>query len=114
MIYEFIKHYIFSFSVLLINGISILIILYGTLTAFIRMLSDRNPNPVTRNQWIKTYLGSYILLSLEFLIVADIIETIINPTFQDIAKLGIIVVIRTFISYFLNKEIEEGNKQHNK
>lgn len=45
---------------------------------------------------------------------ADIIETIINPTFQDIIKLGLIVVIRTMISYFLNKEISEFSDEEAK
>ena len=50
-------------------------------------------------------LGGYILLSLEILISAGIIESIIKPTLQDIFQLAALVVIRTIISYFLNKEI---------
>ena len=60
---------------------------------------------------IKNQLVSYILLSLEILIVADIIETIVSPTLTDIALLAATVVIRTVISYFLNKEIKETNLQ---
>ena len=59
------------------------------------------------NTFIKNFLGSYILLSLEILIVADIIESIVKPTFQDILKLATLVIIRTVISYFLHKEIED-------
>lgn len=50
-------------------------------------------------------LGGYILLSLEILVSAGIIESIIKPTLQDIFQLAALVVIRTIISYFLNKEI---------
>ncbi|WP_164814037.1 DUF1622 domain-containing protein, partial [Clostridium perfringens] len=60
---------------------------------------------------VKSCLGTYILLGLEILICADIIESILNPTFHDIIVLASIVVIRTVISYFLNKEIE-SNKEH--
>jgi uncharacterized membrane protein len=56
---------------------------------------------------MKTELGSYVLLGLEVLIVADIIETIINPTIDDIILLAAIITIRTVVSLFLNKEIKE-------
>ena len=59
----------------------------------------------------KNALGFYILLSLEILIAADIIDSIVKPTWEDIGRLGVIVVIRTFISHFLNKELKEGNEQ---
>ena len=63
--------------------------------------SDR----VSENNAIKQMLGGYILLSLEILVSAGIIESIIKPTLQDIFQLAALVVIRTIISYFLNKEI---------
>lgn len=59
----------------------------------------------------KNALGFYILLSLEILIVADIIDSIVKPTWEDIGRLAVIVVIRTFISHFLNKELAEGDEQ---
>ncbi|MEA5004091.1 MAG: DUF1622 domain-containing protein, partial [Christensenella sp.] len=61
----------------------------------------------------KNGLSGYVLLSLEILIVADIIETIVKPTLEDIVRLAAIVAIRTVISYFLNKEIHaaETGKQ---
>ena len=52
-------------------------------------------------------LGSYLLLGLEFLIAADIIGTIAHPTLNDMAILGSIVIIRTVISYFLEKDVAE-------
>lgn len=51
-------------------------------------------------------LGRAILLGLEILIVADIIGTIaIEPTAQNLAALGLIVLIRTFLSFALEVEI---------
>ena len=52
-------------------------------------------------------LGGFVLLGLEILIVADIIETVVNPTVEDLIKLAAIVAIRTTISFFLHKEIEQ-------
>ena len=45
------------------------------------------------------------------LIVADIIDSIAKPTFEDILRLAAIVAIRTVISYFLNKEIRDSEQQ---
>ena len=61
----------------------------------------------TRNADTRKLLASYILLSLEVLVVADIIESVIKPTWTDILKLALIIIIRTVISYFLNQEIED-------
>lgn len=65
---------------------------------------------IWHNNFIKNFLGSYILLSLEILIAADIVESIVHPTLQDIAKLAALVVIRTTISFFLHKEIESAQQ----
>ncbi len=56
---------------------------------------------------IRCYLGTYHLLGLEIMIVADIIKTVLNQTREELIFLGGIVVIRTILSYFLNKEIEQ-------
>ena len=65
----------------------------------------------TRNADTRKLLASYILLSLEVLVVADIIESVIKPTWTDILKLALIIIIRTVISYFLNQEIEDKEKE---
>jgi uncharacterized membrane protein len=52
-------------------------------------------------------LGRGILLGLEFLVIADIIGTVaIEPTFRNLGVLGLIVLIRTFLSFSLEVEIE--------
>ena len=61
---------------------------------------------------IKNDLGAYVLFSLEVLIAADIVESIIKPTFEDIGKLAALVVIRTVISYFLGKEIDQETEKN--
>lgn len=52
-------------------------------------------------------LGRAILLGLEFLIAADIIRTVaVDPTIAGAASLGLIIIIRTFLSLALSVEIE--------
>lgn len=63
-----------------------------------------------RREEARRELATYILLGLEILIVADIIETVINPTVEEISILGATVLIRTVISFFLDREIAEKDK----
>jgi uncharacterized membrane protein len=54
----------------------------------------------------RTTLARSILLGLEFLVAADIIGTVaVEPTIQNLLVLGLIVVIRTFLSFALQIEI---------
>ncbi|MGX7196533.1 DUF1622 domain-containing protein [Enterococcus olivae] len=102
----------FEVIVLLLNVLSILILVWGVLLATIDLVRSETRHrsrlkTAKRMNIIKNFLGSYILLSLEILIAADIIESIIYPTFQDIVKLAALVVIRTVISHFLHEEIKD-------
>lgn len=112
---------ILDLIVVCLNLLSILVLVWGVVKAgfdFIRFeikAKDRM-SAARENSFIRNFLGSYVLLGLEILIAADIIETIIHPTFADIVRLAVVVVIRTVISYFLNMEIEKALKdaQNNK
>ena len=55
----------------------------------------------------RAHLGRGILLGLELLVAADIIGTVaVTPSFENLAILGLIVLIRTFLSFSLEVEIE--------
>jgi uncharacterized membrane protein len=52
-------------------------------------------------------VGRAVLLGLEVLIIADIVETItIDPTLESAGTLGLIVLVRTFLSFSLEIELE--------
>lgn len=52
-------------------------------------------------------VGRAILLGLEVLIIADIVQTItIDPTLESALTLGLIVVVRTFLSFSLEIELD--------
>jgi uncharacterized membrane protein len=99
----------------IIGTIALAVIIWGVFSClvkwlyseiFSRMVSDAS----SRREEARLALGSYILLGLEILIVADIIETVVNPTLEEIAILGAIVLIRTVISVFLDREIREKER----
>ena len=55
----------------------------------------------------KVRLGRALMLGLEMLVVADVIETItVEPTFQSLGVLAFLVVVRTIVSWTLTLEIE--------
>ncbi len=52
-------------------------------------------------------LGEALLLGLEILVLADVIETItVTPTFESLAHLAAIVILRTIVSWSLTLETE--------
>ena len=94
-----------------IAGISIIV--WGVLVIFAKVVSVevkmlKGRKAFMEREALRHQLGSYLLLGLEFLIAADIIHTISYPTLNDIIILGSIVLIRTVISYFLDRDIAES------
>jgi len=92
----------------------VLIVIWGILLAFVEIvrlefMRTRKAFVCKKREYVRHHLGQYLLLGLEFLIAADIIHTVFKPTVQSLIILGAIVGIRTVISYFLTKELQEGH-----
>jgi len=78
----------------------------ATLLIFLYRLARRE-NTDTTVASFRSNLGRAILLGLEFLVAADIINTVaVTPTLLSVAVLAGIVLIRTFLSFSLEVEIE--------
>lgn len=57
---------------------------------------------------IRLHLGRWLALSLEFLLAADVLRTAVAPTWNEIGQLAAIVVLRTALNYFLQREIDQA------
>jgi len=91
---------------LVIDAGGVLIIVVGTLLAVGRIVVKPSTN-LDRYRQFRQDLGRGILLGLEFLVAADIIRTVaVTPTTESVLVLGLIVVIRTFLSFALQLEVE--------
>jgi uncharacterized membrane protein len=91
---------------LVIDGVGVLAIVLGILFATLRFAAAvrRQANGYRR---YRQDLGRGILLGLEILVAADIIRTVaVGPTLQGVLVLGLIVLIRTFLSIALQLEVE--------
>ncbi len=64
-------------------------------------------NYVMQMQLVRCELGVKLVFALELLIISDLLHTTVSRSMDDMAIVGALVVIRTVISYFLNKEISE-------
>jgi uncharacterized membrane protein len=90
-----------------VDGIGVFIIIGGALVATARLLLHRARRTGNYYSLYRQDVGRAILLGLEFLIAGDIIRTVVvAPTMQNVLVLGLIVLIRTFLSLSLQLEIE--------
>jgi len=97
---------------IVIGIIGVIVIVWGVILITYRLFRTeikrfKQHSIYHERETLRHQLGSYLLLGLEFLIAADIIGTITHPTLNDMAVLGSIVLIRTIISHFLEKEVAE-------
>ena len=90
-----------------LSGIAIIALgAFGTLALFlVRFAGGANRDEAVAD--FRSSLGRAILLGLEFLVAADIINTVaVEPTLLSVAVLAGIILIRTFLSFSLEVEIE--------
>ena len=89
-----------------IGGVAILVL--GSLSALVTAaFSYRSVGGMQAYAEVRRNVGRAILLGLEFLIIADIVLTItIDPTLESALALGLIVLVRTFLSFSLEIELE--------
>ena len=91
---------------LAIDAGGVLVVVLGIIAAVWRVLF-RTASPLGWYRQFRQDLGRGILLGLEFLVAADIIRTVaVTPTLESVLVLGLIVIIRTFLSLALQMEVE--------
>ncbi len=90
-----------SLAKLLLEASSVFCIILGFFITFIRGIRTR--------QFVNVRLqfGTWLSLALEFQLAADILAATIAPELSDLYKLVILSVIRTFLNFFLQREIKE-------
>jgi uncharacterized membrane protein len=96
-----IKVYI-EFAARIIESLGVLTIVIGTSIALTKFLINNRSYRILRQE-----LGKAILLGLEILVAGDIIATVVTePSMDRVLALGVIVLIRTFLSLSIQVEIE--------
>lgn len=94
-------------TALVIEVIGVLVLVIGIFLAMGRYAFKLQGENIRSFQKIREAIGRSILLGLEILIAADIIATVVyDAQMEQILKLGLIILIRTFLSFTLEIEIE--------
>ena len=93
---------------LVVEAAAVLIIAYGAIEAFIGVAGTVVRRPITLGARKTTWLrfGVWLLLGLEFELAADIVRSVISPDWTEIGQLAAVAVIRTFLNYFLERDLE--------
>ena len=93
---------------LVIETLAILVIAAGTIEAFITAAASvlkRADIKRFRQIWMR--YARWLIAGLTFMLAADLVDTAIAPTWDDIGKLAAIAAIRTALNYFLERDMRE-------
>ncbi len=112
---DMLLHTWMEYAVEILGTLGTLILIYGVLVCVFRFVRSEikclgGADIEHERKEIRIHLGYYILLGLEFLVAADVVETILDPGWEELGILGGIVLIRTVISFSLNWELAHEKK----
>lgn len=89
------------------DGLGVLVLIVGALYSTIAFVLRKHAGADDSYFTYRKNLGKAILLGLELLVAADIIRTVaVSPTVEQVLILGLVVLIRTFLSISLQVELE--------
>ncbi len=101
---QLVGHYV----ALTLEAFAIVVIAAGALEAAVGIvrvaLHPAIPNTERRAVWLN--FARWLVAGLTFQLAADIVGTSFEPTWDQLARLGLIAVIRTFLSFFLDRELD--------
>ena len=102
-------------SVMVIYAMALVVIAFGSVQAFngaVRMAFKPADVHARRDVWLR--FGRWLVAGLTFQLAADIIETSITTSWEAIARIAAIAVIRTFLNYFLERDLDEVRERQSK
>jgi len=86
---------------------AIVCVIIGFISAVILLLQPNKIKSSPLHNRLRLKFGGWLVLALEFQLASDIIKTTVAPSYENLIQLGAIAVIRTFLNYFLSKELNE-------
>jgi uncharacterized membrane protein len=102
-----------GFVALALERAAILLVAIGGCDALgriaVTLAPGRSGHGLKKEAWRR--FGTWLLLGLEFELAAEVVRSVISPTWIDIGRLGAIAVIRTFLNYFLEQDLEHAQER---
>jgi uncharacterized membrane protein len=108
---ELVKTVLADYAGLVAEVSVIVVIFYGVLEAIVRSIAGtlgRAGQHWRQEVWRR--LGMWLLLGLQFALAADIIRSAIAPSWNEIGQLAAVAAIRTFLGFFLERDLTEAKK----
>lgn len=101
-------------TIIVIDAMALVIIVAAALEAFIKSVRGMfSPLPAHERRDIWLRFARWLVAGLTFQLAADIIESSITTDWTSVGRLGAIAVIRTFLNYFLERDVSEAReRQH--
>ncbi len=90
-----------------VEAAAALIIAYGAGEGLVGLFRPLRDSQLIGMKRVWHRFGLWLILGLEFMLAADIVRTTISPTWGQIGQLAAIAVIRTFLNFFLERDVEK-------
>jgi uncharacterized membrane protein len=100
-------------TALVVEAVAVVLISYGALETILLVVTHvlKGHSPTGWRKELFVRFGVWLLLGLQFALAADIVRSVIAPTWNDIGRLAAIAAIRTFLNYFLEHDIEQASHE---
>jgi uncharacterized membrane protein len=109
---EAILHEVARHVALAIEAVAILVVALGTIRAVATMAPAALGRPSDRFEQRRVWLryARWLVAGLTFQLAADIASTAVAPQWDEVGRLAAVAAIRTFLSYFLDREMEVAER----
>ncbi|MDM0107947.1 DUF1622 domain-containing protein [Variovorax sp. J22R24] len=96
----------------LLEAATLVLLALGALMAFTKLISGlltrQPPNEVALTVW--QGLSRWMMVGLEFLLAADLVSTVVSPSWDELGRLATIAAIRTVLGFFLGRDLEAARR----
>jgi uncharacterized membrane protein len=104
-----------NYAVTIIDWLALILIVVGAIEAFFHGLRTMFASPDghhERDVWLR--LGRWLVAGLTFQLAADVLETAVTTSWDEVARVAAIAAIRTFLNYFLERDLGEIRESRGK
>ena len=104
---------IVTYVVTIIQIMALLVVVFGTLQAFVHSAREMFTAPGDGRDFHAAYIrfARWLIAGLTFQLAADIVQTAFAPSWDEIGQLAAIAAIRAFINYFLERDLAHQEKR---
>lgn len=94
-----------AYIALIIEGVAVIVVTAGAAQAVKKLCGIMFHMTAPGREFIWREFAIWLILGLEFMLAADILRTVISPTWNQLGQLAVVALIRTFLNYFLERDI---------